>query len=57
MFRFYERQIGNLTTEGAQAMGAAEQLAIQLKKAQERIADLERKYEAVDNVVPMKDPA
>ena len=56
MMRFYERQCGNLASEGAQAMGAAEALAIKLKAAEERIKELE-KAAAPENVVHLKEPA
>ena len=57
MMRFYERQCGNLASEGAQAVGMAEALAIRLKAAQDEIASLKKKYEPVDNVMPIKEPA
>ena len=53
MMRFYERQCGNLASEGAQAVGMAEALAIKLKAAQEEIAALKKKHEPTDNVVPI----
>ena len=56
MMRFYERQCGNLASEGAQAVGMAEALAIRLKAAQEENAALKKKYEP-DNVVPIAEPA
>ena len=40
---FYERQLGNVATEGANAMALAESLAIRLKAAEARIAELEPK--------------
>jgi len=55
MFRFYEQQCGNLASAGAQAMAAAESLAIRLKAAEARIAELTKPAE--DNVVPIKEPA
>ena len=55
MMRFYEAQVSNLTREGAQAAGIAENLAIQLKAAQERIKELTPKPES--NVVPIGEPA
>ena len=42
MMRFYEAQVANLTREGAQAAGIAENLAMQLKAAK---AELEKKAE------------
>ena len=57
MMRFYERQCGNLASEGAQAVGMAEALAIKLKAAQERVAELEKAAAPEDNVVPIKEPA
>ena len=58
MMRFYERQCGNLVSEGAQAVGMAEALAIRLKAAQEENAALKKKYETPDDkVVPIKEPA
>ena len=58
MMRFYERQCGNLASEGAQAVGMAEALAIRLKAAQEEIVALKKQYETPDDkVVPMRDPA
>ena len=53
MMRFYESQIANLAREGAQAAGIAEQLAIRLKAAEARIAELTPKDA---NVVPIKEP-
>ena len=52
MMRFYEAQIGNLTREGAQVAGIAEQFAIKLKAAEAELAKLKT---TVDNVVPIKD--
>lgn len=57
MMRFYERQTGNLATEGAQAVGMAEAFAIKLKAAQDELAALKKKYEPTDNVTPIKEPA
>ena len=57
MMRFYERQCGNLVSEGAQAVGMAEALAIRLKVAQEEISALKAKMPPEDNVVPIKEPA
>ena len=61
MMRFYERQCGNLVSEGAQAVGMAEALAIRLKAAQEEIAALKAKLppepKPADNVVPITEPA
>ena len=58
MMRFYERQCGNLASEGAQAVGMAEALAIRLKAAQEENAALKAKLPPEDNVVPInKEPA
>ena len=51
MMRFYEAQLANLSREGAQAAGIAENLAIQLKAAKEELA----KHQP--NVVPIKEPA
>ena len=45
MMRFYEAQIANISREGAQAAGIAENLAIQLKAAQEKLKSLEPKSE------------
>ena len=56
MMRFYERQCGNLASEGAQAVGMAEALAIKLKAEQEEIAALKAKLPPEDNVVPIKEP-
>ena len=44
MMRFYEAQVGNLTTAGAQVAMAAENLAMQLKAAKEEIERLDKKY-------------
>ena len=57
MMRFYEAQVGNLTTAGAQSAIVAESLAIQLKAAREELSALKKKYEPVDNVVPITEPA
>lgn len=57
MMRFYEAQVGNLATAGAQTAIMAESLAIRLKAAQEEIAALKKKYEPADNVVPISEPA
>ena len=40
MMRFYEAQVGNLTTAGAQMQMAAEALAIRLKAAEAELAKL-----------------
>ena len=54
MMRFYEAQVGNLATAGAQTAILAESLAIRLKAAEARIAELTKPE---DNVVPIKEPA
>ena len=54
MRAFFERQVGNMASEGANAAALAESLAMQLKAARERIAELEKPS---DNVVPIKEPA
>ena len=54
MRAFFERQVGNLASEGANAAALAETFAQQLKAAQARIAELEK---PADNVVPMREPA
>ena len=51
---FYERQCANLATEGANAAALAESIAIRLKAAEAKIAELTPKA-AEDNVVPIKD--
>ena len=56
MMRFYERQCGNPASEGAQAVGMAEALAIKLKAAQEELGALKKKYAPTDNVVPISEP-
>ncbi len=43
MMRFYEAQVANLTTAGAQAAGVAEALSIRLKTAETEIAALRPK--------------
>ena len=53
MMRFYERQCGNLASEGAQAVGMAEALAMKLKAVQEELGALKKKHETTDNVVPI----
>ena len=59
MMRFYEAQVGNLTTAGAQTAIVAESLAIQLKAAREEIAALKMKLppepKMDSNVVPISD--
>ena len=52
MMRFYEAQVGNLTTAGAQMQMAAESLAIRLKAAEARIKELEPKADPKLEVVP-----
>ena len=57
MRAFFERQIGNLASEGANAAALAESLAMQLKAAQARIAELTPVHPPQDNIVPIKEPA
>lgn len=47
---FFERQVGNLASEGANAAALAESLAMKLRAAEARIAELEK---PADNVVPI----
>jgi len=55
MRAFFERQCGNLASEGAQAAMLAESLAIRLKAAEAEIEKLRPKPES--NVVPLQEPA
>ena len=43
MMRFYEAQMGNITTAGAQIAGALELMAIKLKAAETELAELRKK--------------
>ena len=43
MMRFYEQQVANLTSSGAQMAGMAESLAIQLKAVKEQIEKLSKR--------------
>ena len=55
MRAFFERQVGNLASEGANAAALAESLAIKLKAANEELERLRPKPE--NNVVPITEPA
>ena len=62
MRNFYERQIGNMTTEGANAAMMAEAFAIRAKKAEDERDKLRAELDALKpkpetNVVPITEPA
>lgn len=46
MRQFFERQVGNIASEGANAAALAESLAIRLKAAEAELATLRPKPEA-----------
>lgn len=64
MRAFFERQCGNLASEGANAAALAESLAIRLRALEAEFGEYRKRHESPDktgpeqsNVVPITEPA